>query len=118
MSKRDEFSPKVKRTLAARSGNHCSNPACRALTAGPEEQDNAGSINMGEAAHITAASPGGCRYDCTLSSTERSGIENGIWLCTLCATLIDKKEEDFQVELLREWKRHALNFLQKKKQNA
>ncbi|MBS3652561.1 hypothetical protein KEU06_28695 [Pseudaminobacter sp. 19-2017] len=62
---------------------------------------------MGEAAHITAASPGGPRYDASLSSEERRSFSNGIWLCRDHAHQVDHDEEHFTVELLRQWKRNA-----------
>jgi len=61
-------------------------------------------VNIGVAAHITAASPGFCRYDPTLTSDERSSISNGIWLCQSCAKLIDSDESEYTIEKLRKWK--------------
>ncbi len=112
MQKRDEFSLPVKRLLAARAGYHCSNPQCRNLTSGPDEGDG-GSINMGVAAHITAAAKGGSRYNPNLTSEQRSSTDNGIWLCVHCSVLIDKKEGDFPAELLVNWKKHAENSARK-----
>src|SRR4051812_16178668 len=43
-------------------GFRCSNPACRKPTSGPLE-DPAKAINIGVAAHITAAAPDGPRYN-------------------------------------------------------
>jgi hypothetical protein len=40
---------------------------------------------VGEAAHISAAAPGGKRYDSSLTPEERRAPSNGIWLCELCA---------------------------------
>jgi len=102
----DDFSPQVKRALADRVGHHCSRPECRALTSGPQG-DPAKSVNVGVAAHITAASPGGPRYDPLLSTEERSGPENGIWLCQTCAKLIDNDPARFTVEVLKKWKDDA-----------
>lgn len=82
----DDFSDPVKRALASRVGNLCSNPKCRALTSGPQE-DPAKAVNLGVAAHITAASPGGPRYDAEILPDERSGPANGVWLCQNCAKL-------------------------------
>jgi hypothetical protein len=74
---RDEFSPKTKRLLADRVGHVCSNPNCRAPTSGPRlESDKA--VVAGDAAHITAASPNGPRYDPSLTSEERRHHSNGI----------------------------------------
>lgn len=64
-------------------------------------------MNIGVAAHITAAAPKGPRYDESLTKEEREGIDNGLWLCWNCSQLIDKDPADFPVELLREWKGEA-----------
>jgi hypothetical protein len=100
---RDDFPPAIRRTLAARARHHCSNPDSDAPTSGPSS-DEATAVNRGVAAHITAASKGGPRYDPTLSKTERSRAGNGIWLCRICATLIDCDVERFPEEVLRAWK--------------
>jgi hypothetical protein len=69
--------------------------------------------NVGEAAHITAASPGpgARRYDATLTQEERTKISNAIWLCTHHAKLIDRDEVTFTAERLREMKRKHENCL-------
>jgi hypothetical protein len=102
----DDFSEAVKRALAARVGHLCSNLECRALTSGPQEEPTK-AVNLGVAAHITAASPGGPRYDSKLSAEERSGHENGIWLCQNCAKHIDNDPARFTVDVLRKWKAGA-----------
>ena len=106
MTKRDEFLAATIRTLANRAGNHCCNPDCRRPTSGPASAEDK-SVNVGQAAHITAAAPGGKRYDASLTAEERQAASNGIWLCQLCAKLIDTDEARFTVELLRKWKRDA-----------
>lgn len=108
---RDNFSGTIKRTLQTRVGHVCSNPDCRRPTAGPGSNPDA-TVNIGVAAHITAASPGttdraGPRYDKSLTPTERSGYSNGIWLCQNCAKLIDSDIPRFSAELLRKWKSEA-----------
>jgi len=62
---------------------------------------------MGVASHVTAASPGGARYDPSLSAEQRKSYDNGIWLCEYCGRLVDKDEATYPVELLREWKASA-----------
>lgn len=64
-------------------------------------------MNIGVAAHITAAAPGGPRYDASLPNKERKSAENGIWLCQICAKLIDNDPERYPVEVVYEWKRGA-----------
>lgn len=99
---RDDFTKAVIDRLAKRVGMKCSNPDCRMPTAGP---DAAGGVtNTGVAAHISAASPGGARYDESLTPEERSGSGNGIWLCQTHAKLIDDDELAFTPALLREWR--------------
>jgi hypothetical protein len=102
----DDFAEPVKRALASRVGNLCSNPDCRALTSGPQE-DPAKALNIGVAAHITAASAGGPRYDPDLLPEERSGPSNGVWLCQNCAKLVDNDPARFTVDLLSGWKSTA-----------
>lgn len=82
----------------------CSNPNCRQLTCGPQIEQT-GSINVGVAAHITAASPGGSRYDNSLSAKQRKAPNNGIWLCQKCAWLIDSDESLYTEEKLRAWRK-------------
>jgi hypothetical protein len=100
---RDDFTAPVKDLLAKRVGFRCSNPACRKPTSGPQE-DPAKAINVGVAAHITAASPDGPRYDLSLNSDARGDVANGIWLCQTCAKLIDNDHSRYPVEVLERWK--------------
>lgn len=71
---RDNFSAKVKSAVAKRSGGACSNPKCARPTSGPHSIP-AKAINIGVAAHIVAAAPGGPRYDGKLSPEQRLSIE-------------------------------------------
>lgn len=103
---RANFSQAVCRVLANRVGLHCSNPDCRAYTAGPKRKPEA-ALNVGVAAHITAASKGGPRYAPNLSDKQRSSATNGIWLCQTCAKLIDDDEARFAVAVLEKWKHNA-----------
>ncbi|PTT91704.1 hypothetical protein DBR42_03355, partial [Pelomonas sp. HMWF004] len=103
---REDFSATVKDSLSRRVNLCCSNPGCGKFTAGPHT-DPARALNIGVAAHITAAAPGGPRYDITLTKTERVSFENGIWLCQNCGKLIDNDPAQFTVTLLRRWKAQA-----------
>lgn len=103
---RDEFSSSVRRALSQRVGLLCSNPECRAHTTGPQT-DPLRVIDVGVAAHITAAASGGPRYDTTLSGRERAGVGNGIWLCQNCAKMIDSDTIRFSPTVLRGWKLSA-----------
>lgn len=103
---RDEFLVQVTKVLAARSGHVCSNPLCLAPTSGPSSTEDK-AVSVGVASHITAAAPGGPRYDASLTSDQRSGVDNGIWLCRICGTLIDADPSRFPVALLRQWKTDA-----------
>jgi hypothetical protein len=103
---RDDFPAQVKRQLALRVNYRCSNPECRAITSGPQSDPGA-SINLGVAAHISAASEGGPRFDAAISSEQRTSIANGIWLCQNCAKLIDSDKERFPADLLRAWRQGA-----------
>lgn len=39
-----------------------------------------------------------------MTAKERKAFENGIWLCGICAKLVDDDPVSFSVDLLREWK--------------
>ena len=99
---RDDFPDTVKRVLAARVNLRCSRPDCRASTSGPQVEP-AKALNVGVAAHITAAAEGGPRFDPTMAPDERAAISNGIWLCQNCAKLVDNDPARFTAALLREW---------------
>lgn len=101
---RDEFDDKTKEILARPVGYRCSNPNCRQLTSGPQI-DPAKALNIGVAAHITAASARGPRFDSQLTPEERKAPENGIWLCQNHAKLVDNDELSYTVDILYEWKR-------------
>jgi len=103
---RDDFSAATKDFLAKRVGFVCSNPECRQPTSGPQA-DPSGIVNIGVAAHISAASPGGRRYEVELSPEQRADSSNGIWLCQTCAKLIDNDDRRFSRPVLESWKRAA-----------
>lgn len=99
--------------LAARAGHHCSCPDCLAPTSGPKLEPD-GAVTAGNAAHITAASPGGARYDASLSSDERRHYNNGIWLCVMHARIVDQDESRYTAELLHKWKEEAEELAKQK----
>ena len=92
-----DFSERIKTILCERVGGRCSNPNCRRETLGPHREGDK-RLSMGEAAHILGASPKGARYDARMTKEERESINNGIWLCSACHTLIDKNPDEYPVE--------------------
>ncbi|MCD8052465.1 MAG: HNH endonuclease [Lachnospiraceae bacterium] len=103
---RDDFSSATKELLANRVGRKCSNPMCRKLTCGANENPEK-ITNIGVAAHICAAAKGGPRYDESMTPQERKSFENGIWLCQSCSKLIDTDTTRYTKEILQNWKRIA-----------
>jgi hypothetical protein len=63
--------------------------------------------SIGVAAHITAASTGGPRFDPNLDVQARRSARNGIWLCASCSVAIDRDWETQTVSVLRGWKTQA-----------
>jgi hypothetical protein len=59
---------------------------------------------VGVVAHITAAAPGGPRYDPGMTRRERQAADNGVWLCQNEAKLIDDDTIRFDATLLRGWR--------------
>jgi hypothetical protein len=103
---RDDFPEDVKRAVASRVGYRCSRPGCRASTTGPQV-DPSKALNVGVVARITAASPGGPRYNAALTSEQRRHANNALWLCQNCGKLIDNDQARFTEEELRQWKQAA-----------
>lgn len=101
VSKRDDFPMSVKRELAERAHYYCS--MCRVPTVGPS-LTSARSVRAGDAAHITAAAPGGPRYDPTFTREQRRAVENGIWLCGTHADLIDRDADRYSTAYLHQLK--------------
>ncbi len=103
----DDFSPQTKDRLAKRVNYLCSNPECRQPTSGPSSEGDDAVTNIGVAAHITAASPGGPRFDASLTPSQRKGIGNGIWCCQNHGKMVDDDKSTYTVEMLRQWKHDA-----------
>src|SRR4051794_11416943 len=103
---RDDFTRATIEVLAKRVGQRCSNPNCRQPTSGPHTEPSK-SVVVGVAAHITAASAGGPRYDAGLTPLQRRSIDNGIWLCQTCAKLVDSDQARYTAGILHRWKQQA-----------
>ena len=104
---RDDFSKNTKNALALRAGYVCSMEGCGKPTVGPSDESPSAVMQIGIAAHICAAAPGpgARRYDLNMTPEERADISNGIWLCSNCATMIDRDAATYTVEKLRNIKR-------------
>lgn len=102
----DDFTLRTKRLLAHRVGHLCSNPECNASTSGPGIEHTT-LVTVGDAAHITAASPAGPRFNPELTSEQRRSYDNGIWLCVNHARIVDQDDSFYTVDLLRSWKSEA-----------
>ncbi len=103
---RDNFTKPTVEALGKRVGYLCSNPSCKKHTIGPNSEEEKSSL-IGIAAHITAASPNGPRYDVNMTQEQRKHISNGIWLCCNCSTIIDKDPDTFPMATLLDWKYRA-----------
>jgi hypothetical protein len=110
---RDDFTQQIKDVLAQRVNCRCSNPLCRAPTSGPRV-DTKKSLSVGVAAHISAASAGGPRFQSEITSEDRRSIANGIWLCQTCARLVDSDEERFTTSILRDWRQKAETYAEER----
>jgi hypothetical protein len=103
---RDDFKAFARLVLAKRAGWLCSFPTCRKPTVGATQDDDH-AIDIGTAAHICAAAPGGPRYDATQTPEARSSVKNGIWMCRDHGKAIDSPDSEFTVAQLHEWKKQA-----------
>ncbi len=105
MTRLNDFDKKTTEILAKRASYICSNPECRSATIAPSEVDEGKFIYVGEVAHIIAASSNGPRSKEAVSNDNKKDISNGIFLCSVCACMIDKNNGiDFSIDTLRQWK--------------
>jgi hypothetical protein len=104
MNNRDNFSKSTKWNLGSAVNwvcVKCERPT-RFLSMDGERQ-----VKIGHAAHITAASPQGPRFDPDLTPAQRRAEENGAHLCPTCATIVDNDLEAFSPALLQQWQAGA-----------
>lgn len=96
--------------LAYRSAYICNNPVCNTLTVGAALNDSSLKLKLGEAAHIIGEKPKAARYE-NIGQEKLLSIENGIWPCANCHTMIDKIDGiEFKKEELYDWKeKHEKN---------
>lgn len=101
---RHNFSPSTKRLLAEQAGYCCSAPNCSKPTIAANFDSDA-SAGDGIASHIVSASPdSGPRANPKYTKEQRESPDNGIWLCSTHAKIIDADEVRYNVELLKRWK--------------
>ncbi len=115
---RDEFSLGTKERIAKRAGYMCAFPNCRQLTIGPSNGRVSGVTQVGIAAHITAAAAGGPRYDANLTPEERSGEENGVWVCQNHGKLIDDSPDKYGPEDIKRWKKQHEEWVESRVANS
>lgn len=75
------------------------------MTVAGSEDRKSGLTLIGVAAHITAAAPGGPRYDPLMGDHERSSESNGIWTCQTHAKFVDDNPSICTIDELQRWKR-------------
>ncbi len=104
-SLRDRVPPAQEKVVIARSGNKCAYPQCGLeLTIDPRSVGDQPKAT-GKVAHIAAASPGGPRYDETMTRTQRRSAGNLVYLCGPHHDAIDSQLEYHTREFLLDAKR-------------
>lgn len=99
------------RILFGRSGGRCSYPKCGEYLVVPNRARTDMPKNVAKIGHITAASPGGPRYDASLNTEERRSEANLILVCGTHHDAIDSQLEFHTVEWLREAKDRHIKTL-------
>lgn len=90
------------RNLYADSAGRCQNPSC--LNPVLVRATNKARVNVGEIAHIIAASPGGPRANSAINASALALEHNLILLCLICHKVVDSQEVAYSVDLLQSWK--------------
>lgn len=103
-------SPETKLRLFSDSAGHCNRPNCHRYLF---SENNSVDYNIGEMAHIIAASNNGPRADEAIIEGGKAMYDNLILLCPSCHTEIDKAPDIFPKELILEWKNnHKTTIIQ------
>lgn len=110
-NRRDDFSRPTIDLLAKRSGYICAYPGCKRMTIAGSVDRKSGLTITGVAAHITAASKEGPRYDLDMSPDERASEANGIWTCQIHGKFIDDNPSKCTIDELRRWKTQHENWV-------
>lgn len=93
---------RAKMILSFQSGGICALPRCgKSLV---YDSPNSSDQHVAEAAHIKGEKPGAARYDPNMTQEERDAVENLLFLCPTCHTVIDKSAIDWPTEKLLEIK--------------
>ncbi|MFD7732047.1 hypothetical protein ACFV6F_16870 [Kitasatospora phosalacinea] len=90
------------RNLYADAAGRCQNPEC--LSSVLIRAKNGIRVNVGEMAHIIAASNGGPRPNPQADPNDLALEENLILLCLKCHKLVDSQESAYPIDLLASWK--------------
>lgn len=117
-SQRDRVPHAQEKVVISRSGNKCAYPNCGIdLTIDPQSAGDQPKAT-GKVAHITAASPGGPRYDASMPSKQRSSAGNLIYLCGPHHDAIDSQLEYHTCEFLFRAKRVHEEAVERAVRNA
>lgn len=87
--------------MAQKSHNRCAYPNCGAELVVEPEHAGDSAKSVGKFAYICAASPGGPRYDASMSDVQRSSASNLIFLCGTHHDVIDSQLNFHTVDFLR-----------------
>lgn len=107
---RANFSQATRRRLADSVNFYCVRPGCGRLIT-YIDPDSGHRVNFGHAAHDSAASKNGPRFDDLLTTEQRRACDNGAWLCAHCATVVDRAAQEFPTGTLSLWQRSAQETL-------
>lgn len=105
-SKRKDFSYPTKLKIAAYCNNMCAFPTCAKKVLGGRinADDLENGFSKGVFAHIIGASSKGPRHTTETNNIDLDDVSNGILLCEEHHKLIDDNEEDYPIEVLKQWK--------------
>lgn len=100
-NKGDDFSSATRQIIKRQAGGYCAK--CGGKTTVYDGQGEKPSTT-GEAAHIEASREGGPRYNYEDTVQYRRSVNNGIWLCNECHTLVDLEPNRFGADRLLQFK--------------
>jgi hypothetical protein len=107
MSKKT-INPSQQKLLWGKSASRCA--ICKEILHKPDKEGK--DYPIGEMAHIEGEKPDSARYNANMTDEERNNYQNRILLCPTHHTIIDKDENEYTVEKLRQVKKEHEKWIQ------
>jgi len=107
---RQNFTQNTKDHLARAANFRCVRPGCQKITHS-QSCDGKKIVGTAVASHDIPASPNGPGNNMDLTPEQIKAVENGAWLCAICARLVDHDRIRFPTGTISKWQEDAAAYI-------